>query len=127
MNPLLHAISTLSAALAGSLVSAIWEGAILVLGVALCLRILPDLSAAARWVVWTNVFASVAVFAFLPFNGQPSPEWKGISGFPFPPRSIWSFAIASVWLVLTLWRGAQLISSAIYLRGLRNGRLVSAR
>jgi len=83
MNPLLHAISTLSAALAGSLVSAIWEGAILVLGVALCLRILPDLSAGRV----DKCLSAVAVFAFLLFNGQPSPEWKGISGFPFPPRS----------------------------------------
>jgi len=31
---------------------------------------------------------------------------------------LWSVAIASVWAVLSLWRGAQLISSAIHLRGL---------
>jgi beta-lactamase regulating signal transducer with metallopeptidase domain len=118
MNPLLHAISTLSAALAGSLVSAIWEGAILVLGVALCLRILPDLSAAARWVVWTNVFLLLLFLHFFSSMDSHLQSGRVFQASPFHLDPIWSFAIASVWLVLTLWRGAQLISSAIYLRGL---------
>ena len=56
MDPLLHAISLVSASAAGVLFSAIWEGAVLAGCVALCLRLLPGLSAAARSSVWTNVF-----------------------------------------------------------------------
>jgi len=118
MNPLLHAISTLSAALAGSLVSAIWEGAILVLGVALCLRILPDLSAAARWVVWTNVFLLLLLLHFFPSMDSHLQSARGFRASPFHLDLLWSVAIASIWLMLSIWRGAQLISSAIYLRGM---------
>lgn len=118
MNPLLHAISTLSAAMADSLVSAICEGAILVLCVALCLHILPELSASARWVVWTSVFLLLLLLHFFPSMDSHLESGSVFQASPFHLDPLWSVAIASVWMVLSLWRGAQLISSAIYLRGL---------
>jgi len=93
MNRFFMHISTLSAALAGSLVSAIWEGAILVLGVALCLRILPDLSAAARWVVWTNVFLLLLFFAFLPSMDSHLQSGRGFQASPFHLDPIWSLQL----------------------------------
>ncbi len=47
MNPELQNLSLLSATATGALFSAIWEGTALALCVALCLRFLPRLSAAA--------------------------------------------------------------------------------
>ena len=115
MNPLLHAISTLLAAMADSLVSAICEGAILVLCVALCLHILPELSASARWVVWTSVFLLLLLLDFFPSMDSHLESGSVFQASPFHLDPLWSVAIASVWMVR---RGAQLISSAIYLRGL---------
>jgi beta-lactamase regulating signal transducer with metallopeptidase domain len=43
---------------------------------------------------------------------------RGFQASSFHLDPVWSVAIVSVWLVLSLWRSLQLISSAIYLRGL---------
>ena len=118
MNPLLHMISLVSATTAGALFSAIWEGAVLAASVALCLRLIPRLSAAARSVVWTNVFLLLALLHVLPFIGQ---HWTPGNGISYPPLHLdldWSVAIAGVWAMLSLWRGVQLILSAIRLQGL---------
>ena len=118
MNPLLHMISLVSATTAGALFSAIWEGAVLAASVALCLRLIPRLSAAARSVVWTNVFLLLALLHVLPFLGQ---HWTPGNGISYPPLHLdldWSVAIAGVWAMLSLWRGVQLILSAIRLQGL---------
>jgi beta-lactamase regulating signal transducer with metallopeptidase domain len=117
MNPLLHAVSTLSAAMACSLVSAIWEGTILALCVAFCLHFLPDLSATARWVVWTNVFLQLLLLHFFPSMDRHFQSGRGFQATSFHLDPLWSVAIASIWLMLSIWRCVQLISSAVYLRG----------
>ena len=66
MDPLVQAIALASATAAGSLFSAVWEGAVLAVCVALCLRLLPRLSATARSVVWTNVFVLLVLLHLLP-------------------------------------------------------------
>jgi beta-lactamase regulating signal transducer with metallopeptidase domain len=118
MNPLLHTISLVSATTAGALFSAIWEGAILAACVALCLRLIPRLSAAARSVVWTNVFVLLALLQVLPSLAEHWVPENGISHPPFHLDPVWSVAIASTWAMLSLWRVVQLILSAIRIRGL---------
>ena len=45
-------LTHISALAAGSLVAAAWEGLVLAGVVAICLRMLPEITAAARSVVW---------------------------------------------------------------------------
>jgi beta-lactamase regulating signal transducer with metallopeptidase domain len=118
MEPLYQAVSSVSAAAAGDLISAIWEGTILAMGVALCLHMLPRLSAASRSLVWMNAFFLLVLLQVVPvFFGH-----SAISGVAQMPRieldSRWSVAIGAVWAILSLWRATQLTASAIRLRGL---------
>src|ERR1035437_5045838 len=118
MEALFHMTSVASAEAVSVLISAIWEGAVLVACVALCLRLLPGLSAAARSVVWMNVFLLLVLLQLPPL---PAEHWSSDGIFhhsPFQLNRIWSVVFASVWGMLSLWRGAQLTLSAIRLHGL---------
>lgn len=113
MEPLLHAASSLSAVAAGNLISAIWQGAVLAAGVALCLRLTPRLNAAARSMVWLGVFAVLVLLHILPaFFGHGTGLNSG-SPAPFELDLRWSLAIAAVWIALSLWRAGQLMLSAV--------------
>ncbi len=123
MSAVLHLISFLSAGAASALFSAVWEGAVLALGVWLCLRLLPGLSAAARSVVWLNVFVLLVLLHFVPAFGGPAADLAG-----GPVRVVhldmrWSLLIGGVWLALSLWRAAQLLLGIVQLRRLA-GRAV---
>ena len=118
MDHLLLSVSPLSAAVAGALFSAIWEGVVLAGCVAVCLRLLPGLSAAARSLVWTNVFLLLMLLHVLPFAGERLSIGSAVPHPLFHLSLLWSAVIASVWAMLSLWRGAQLALSAIRLRGL---------
>jgi beta-lactamase regulating signal transducer with metallopeptidase domain len=80
--------------------------------------LIPRLSAAARSVVWTNVFLLLTLLQVLPSLGEQGAPENGISHSPFHLDPVWSVAIASVWAMLSLCRGVQLILSAIRIRGL---------
>ncbi len=120
MNELiLHAVN-LSAAATGALVSAIWQGALLAAVVFLVLRMLPGLSAAARSVIWLNVFILLALLHILPvFTGAheslPAAAEQGVRLNP-----LWSVAVAGLWAGLSLVRVVQLVAGAVHLR--RMGR-----
>lgn len=118
MNEIVHSLSFVSASAAGALFSAIWEGAVLALGVALCLRLLPGLSAAARSVVWLNVFILLVLLHFVPvFAGRPVAPVSGhVPEIELDLR--WSLALVGVWLALSLWRAGQLILGIVQLRRL---------
>lgn len=118
MEFLLHSASTLSAAAVSSLIAAVWEGTVLTVGVALCMRFLPRLSAASRSVIWLNVFLLLVLMHVLPsFRGQIGLA-QPIHASPIVLRPGWSVAIAAAWATLSLWRGMQLIFSATRLRQL---------
>jgi len=122
MDPLLlHATSLLSdtsATAVSALFSAIWQGTLLAACVALCMRLMPGLTAAARSAIWMNIFALLVLLHVLPaFSGhwvQAIPAQP--SAFRFDPR--WSIAIAAVWSALSLWRAVQLVLSAVRLHQL---------
>jgi len=118
MFPLLHSVSLLSAPMVDSLVSSIWEGAAVAVCVALCLRFLPGLDATARSIIWTSAFLLLVLLPVIPtLDAQQLTELRfHASTFHLDP--LWSVAIGSVWLMLSLLRGAQLISSAIHLHRL---------
>lgn len=118
MNEILQFLSYLSADASGALFSAIWEGAVLALGVYLCLRLLPGLSAAARSVIWLNVFVLLVLLHFVPaFAGRPA----GLGSGRVPAIHLdlrWSLGLALIWLALSLWRAVQLVIGVVHLRQL---------
>ncbi|UWZ84798.1 M56 family metallopeptidase [Occallatibacter riparius] len=121
MNELvLHAVN-LSATATGALVSAIWQGALLAAIVFLVLRMLPGLSAAARSVIWLNVFILLALLHILPvFIGGQEALPAASASHAVRLNPLWSLAVAAVWLAMSLIRLAQLASGALHLR--RMGR-----
>ena len=126
MNEMLHSVSFLSAGAAGALSSAIWEGAVLALGVYFCLRLLPGLSAAARSVVWLNVFVLVVLLHFVPVF---APRGANFAAGPMPAVHLdlrWSLGIAGVWLALSVWRAVQFVIGIVHLRRLA-GRAVPVK
>jgi BlaR1 peptidase M56 len=120
MNELvLHAVN-LSAAATGALVSAIWQGALLAAVVFLVLRMLTGLSAAARSVIWLNVFILLALLHVLPvFTGAH--EALAPAAEPVVRLNpLWSLAVTGLWAAMSLVRVVQLVAGAVQLR--RMGR-----
>jgi beta-lactamase regulating signal transducer with metallopeptidase domain len=124
MEPILHAVTLVSAAAVSALFSAIWEGSVVAICVALCLRMLPRLSAASRSFIWLTVFSLLVPLHFGPsFRGSLAST--GAVNPIHPVHAIhldlrWSIAIVGVWAMLSLWRGTQLILSAVRLSRLAN-------
>ena len=118
MNEILHSVSYVSATAAGALFSAVWEGVVLALGVYVCLSFLPRLSAAARSVVWLNVFILLVLLHLVPaFAGRAADLTSG-SVPEVHLNPLWSVAIAALWLALSLWRAAQFVAGVAHLRRL---------
>ena len=120
MEPLLQAASTVSAAAVSALFSATWEGSVLAVCVLVCLRLLPRLSAASRSVVWMNVFLLLVVLHMVPSFREHLGIGSPVHASPVRLDLRWSVALASLWAMLSVWRGTQLILSAIRLRQLAN-------
>ncbi len=118
MDTIFHAASFVSAVAVSNLISAVWQGTTLTLAVALCLRMLPRLSAAARSVVWMSVFLLLLLLHLLPLAGGQASTIGPARLAPVDLDLRWSLGIALAWALLSLWRGAQLMSSAVRLHGL---------
>jgi BlaR1 peptidase M56 len=118
MNEILGSLSFVSAGAASALLSAIWQGAVLAVGVHLYLRMLPRLSAAARSVVWLNVFVLLVLLHFVPAFAARYTESGGghVPAIHLDPR--WSLGIAGVWLALSMWRAVHFALGIAHLRGL---------
>jgi BlaR1 peptidase M56 len=114
----MHGIESISRLVANWFVAGLWQGVVLAAGVAICLRLVPRTTAAVRFAIWTAVFAVLAVLPLVHAYSLNSDS--GIAG-----RSAlvhvnvrWSFAIAAVWLIVSLVRGVKLAMSAVRLRGI---------
>jgi len=116
MESMMNVIMHISATAAGSLVNAIAEGVVLVVAVILCLRLVPRMTAAARFVVWAAALLLVVPLHFLPALRSGSGPDAAVSDelFHLDPR--WSLVIAGVWLAFSLVRAIQLVSGAVKLR-----------
>lgn len=113
---MLPLLTHLSATATGALVSAVWEGALLAAVVMVCLRLFPAMSAAARSIIWLNVFILLALLHVLPFVAMPSARHAAAQALPLDLR--WSLLVAALWLALSLGRAVQLAVSAAHVRGL---------
>jgi BlaR1 peptidase M56 len=115
---LMQGVESVSRLVANSFVSGLWQGVVLAAGVGVCLRLLPRTTAAIRFAIWTAVFAVLAVL----------PLWHAYTlraGGETPGRSAlvqvdahWSFAIAALWVMVSLVRGIKLAMSAVRLRAI---------
>jgi hypothetical protein len=104
-----------AAVVSEALVAGLWESAVLVGCVALCLRLLPGVSAAARSVVWTATMVLVCGLPFVHF----APKVGGLGASSQVPVAAWvSVVLAAAWLGLSTFRAGELIRSAVYLRGI---------
>jgi beta-lactamase regulating signal transducer with metallopeptidase domain len=117
MNDIVTLLSSLSAQATSALISAVWQGALLAAVVVICLRLFPGLSAAARSVIWLNVFILLALLHLLPFvaGNQTS---QHLTSHPVQLDLRWSLAVATIWLALSAYRAGQVMVSAVHLRAL---------
>jgi hypothetical protein len=114
----LHGIESASRLVANSFVSGLWQGMVLAAGAALCLRLVPRTTAAVRFAIWTAVFAVLAVLPLLHAYALRSGGGMPGGGAVLHVDVRWSFAIAALWLMVSLVRGVKLAMSAVRLRGI---------
>lgn len=104
---------------AGALLSAVWESVVVVACVAVCLRLLPGITAAARSIVWSVVFLLLVLFPFVGMAGGR--EVSGVVGREAGLHVVdvrWAWVLVGTWVLLGVMRAAQLVRSAIHLRGI---------
>ena len=120
----LRAISTQAASAA---LTGLWQGALLVCGLALCLRFAPRTSAAHRFALWSAAFitlvslpvlALVSSLASAAVGGaaQVAPAAQTSAWLRLDER--WSVVIALLWAAATIARAASLGVHALRLRNI---------
>ena len=115
MNQFAPILTEWSAGAASALLAAIWEGALLAGLVWLGMRFLPRLSAAARSVIWLNVFFLMALLHLVPlFSGAAEPQ-QAVASHEVRLDPRWSLLIGALWLALSLFRAWQLAAGALHL------------
>lgn len=103
---------------AGAFVAGLWQGLVLAAGAWLCLRLMPKISAAGRFAVWTAVFTVLAVVPFLHLGSGRAEQALAAHGAMFRLDVRWSYAIAGVWLALSMLRAGRLVASGLRLRAI---------
>ncbi len=118
------AFTQTSAAAAAALVAAIWEGLCLAAAVALILRLLPGIPAAARSIIWSAVMLLVVALPFLHFDNSGVAIASSPVAIHIDERI--SLALIALWAAASLFRAAELIRSAFYLRGIARSSTIIA-
>jgi beta-lactamase regulating signal transducer with metallopeptidase domain len=127
MPALVHMFTPFSDRAADIAVTALWQGALVAAGLALCMRLAPRVSAAYRFAVWTTAFVALvglSLFTLLPlfFTGAAGAMVAQVTENGARPwlsvDARWSVAIAALWLVASLFRGADLAIHSLRLRNL---------
>src|SRR5580698_3191436 len=107
---------------ASAFVSGIWQGIVLAVAVWLCFRLIPKTTAATRFLIWSAVFLALALLPFLhilaPEAQQTIKQTVLVHAVQVDIR--WGFAIAALWLVISVIRAAKLTASALQLRKIWN-------
>ncbi len=113
---LMQGVESVSRLVASSFVSGIWQGVVLALGVGICLRLVPRTTAAVRFAIWTAVFAVLAVLPLVHAYGFQAAGTVAGHDAVVRVDERWSFAVAALWLTVSLVRGVKLAVSAVRLR-----------
>jgi beta-lactamase regulating signal transducer with metallopeptidase domain len=118
MTPdLMQSIESVAQVAASAFVSSLWQGLLLAAAVALCLRLMPRMTAAVRFAVWSAVFVVILLLPFAQMGGSHTVTSAG-SGAALQVDVRWSYLILATWAALSLVRGAKLAVSAWRLRQL---------
>ncbi|MGI4829921.1 MAG: M56 family metallopeptidase [Janthinobacterium lividum] len=115
-QPVSPLVSARLAVLASLLVSSVWQGVLLTAVVAFSLRLLPELSAAARSTLWTAVLLVVIAMPFLPLAVASSSRPSG-EGLWHVEEAI-SFGIVLLWATVSLTRIMHFAADLLRLRGI---------
>jgi beta-lactamase regulating signal transducer with metallopeptidase domain len=111
-------------------VAALWQGAVVAAGLALCLRLSPRIAAAHRFAAWAAGFGVVACLPALPLLARLSAEFAGAAATTAPTIASaathpwlefderWSLAIAGLWFALSVYRATDLAIHTLRLRRL---------
>src|SRR6185437_9939188 len=109
--------SQMAAALA---LTALWQGATLALGIALCLRLATRSPARHRFALWAAGFGAVIALQLMPLisalvpvrlhtiDSSVSPISAVAGSHPLLLSAAWSFVIAALWLAASLNRATDL-------------------
>lgn len=122
------AFSRPAAALA---LNAVWQGAAVALGLALCLRLAPRSPARHRFALWAAGFSIVVALQVLPVISQLMPiHLRAVSNSAAPfgmasashpllqLNAAWSLVIAALWLAASFYRAVDLALHSLHLRKL---------
>lgn len=117
----MQSMAGLAQVAAATFVSSLWQGILLAGAVALSLRLMPKISAAVRFAVWSAVFLVIVLLPFV--HGYGGAVRRAASPGMFPGAMLhidvrWSYAIAAVWALLSAIRAGKLAVSALRLHGL---------
>ena len=108
-------------------IDAVWQGALVVVALVLCLRLAPRVSAAHRFAIWVSAFAMVAALPFLPMVLHSSASAVATSAshtaevrpwLQLDLDSRWGFMVAALWLLASIMRAVDLIFHSLRLRKL---------
>jgi beta-lactamase regulating signal transducer with metallopeptidase domain len=121
----LHAFSQTAAPVA---VTALWQGIGVALGLAICLKFAPRITAAHRFAVWATGFVVLAGLQFLPLlssvvsirmhSSVPSAVSASSTGPWLLLDLRWSEFIAALWIVASFLRAAELFIHSLRLHRL---------
>src|SRR5579862_4687557 len=111
-------------------IAALWQGVLVAVVLALCLRFLPRVSAAHRFMAWAAAFVvliALSLFSILPgfltraaseVATNPSGATRQWFVRPFDVDARWGLAIAALWLAVAFYRTADLAIHSLRLRKL---------
>src|SRR5882757_6048794 len=114
----LQGVESVSRLVANSFVSGLWQGMVLAAGVWVCLRLVPRTTAAVRFAIWTAGFGVLAVLPLLHAYTLRTGSGMPGRGAVVHVDVRWSFAIAALWLMVSLVRAVKLAMSAVRLHGI---------
>lgn len=118
LNLMMQSVEGVSRVVATLFVSGLWQGVVLAAGVGICLRLVPKTTATVRFAVWTVLFAVLAVLPLVhASSGSSSDGFAGHAALLHVDVR-WSFAIAALWVIVSLVRAVKLGISAVRLHGI---------
>lgn len=107
-------------------IAALWQGTLITGALAICMRLLPRVSAAYRFAAWSSAFVVLvglslfSLWPHIPFGAARAAVVgsQNISGPLFDLDARWSLAIVALWLIVALVRAADLAIHSLPLRTL---------